>query len=261
MSDHLDINREGWNKRTLIHLESDFYDQAAFVEGKNSLKEIELGIIGDVKGKRIAHLQCHFGQDSISLAKMGAQVTAVDLSPLAIDKANELAHQMGQDVKFICSDVLADGLLAGETFDMVFVTYGAIPWLEDLKPWAELVQRLLTPGGQLVLVEFHPVVHMFDDDMQEMEYAYFRQAAITGEQNGTYADTAEDEIAYVVWNHSLSETMGALIETGLSIKHFGEYPYSPWPCFPGMTEISPGRHVIERFGDKLPLCFSIVAEK
>ncbi|NNC84139.1 MAG: class I SAM-dependent methyltransferase [Flavobacteriales bacterium] len=258
--DHLDINREGWNRRTAIHIDSDFYDMPSFLAGKTSLKEIELPLLGDLEGKTVLHLQCHFGQDSISLAKMGAQVTAVDLSPDAIAQAEVLAEQMGVHVEFICSDVLAQSLLDGRQFDMVFASYGTIPWLPDLKPWARLIHQRLKVSGRLVFVEFHPVLDLFDDDMEKMVYSYFNVSPIQS-QISSYAQKDSEDIPYVVWNHPFGEILSALLEQGLRIAHFQEYDFSPYPCFRGMIPAGEGRYVIERFGHNLPYCFSIVAEK
>ena len=60
-----------------MHLKSDFYDVEGFLKGESSLNDIELGLLGDIKGKSILHLQCHFGQDTISLGRLGANVTGV----------------------------------------------------------------------------------------------------------------------------------------------------------------------------------------
>ena len=260
MKDYLEVNRESWDKRTKIHVDSEFYSHQDFLAGKSSLKEIELGLMGDVKGLKILHLQCHFGQDSISLARLGAQVTAVDLSPAAIELAQKTAADLGLDVEFICSDVLAADLLKGRKFDMVFASYGTICWLPDLNPWAKLIKDKLNSGGKFMLVDFHPVLDMYDDEMQVLEYSYFNVAPVTGATSGSYAEKSEVQIPYIVWNHPTSEVLSALLDAGLRITHFEEYPYSPYPCFTGSVSIGESRYVIERFGNKMPLCFSLIVE-
>lgn len=130
--DYLDINREGWNARTELHFNSEFYDNKSFLEGRNSLNSIEMDLLGDVSGKKILHLQCHFGQDTISLSRMGAKCTGVDLSDKAIEKARELAAETGEDVHFICSDVYGLDKVLDEYFDIVFTSYGTIGWLPDM---------------------------------------------------------------------------------------------------------------------------------
>ncbi len=257
---HLEINRAGWDKRTTLHVSSEFYDHESFLAGNTSLKEIELGLLGDIKGKKILHLQCHFGQDSLSLARMGADVTAVDLSPKAIETARQTASTLGLNVEFICSDVLAPDLLQGRTFDLIFATYGTIPWLPDLKSWAQLISSKLNIGGQLLMVEFHPVLNMYDDEMKELQYSYFNEAPITSESS-SYAEKESEGIPYMVWNHPFSEILQVLLNQGLSLTHFNEYAFSPYPCFNGMIPHAEDRYIIERFGDKMPLCFSLMVRK
>src|SRR5689334_11832748 len=134
---YLEINRQAWNARTEYHVHSAFYDMPGFLSGKTSLKEIETALLGEVSGISILHLQCHFGQDSISLSRMGAEVTGVDLSDLSIAKARELAETLGTQTKFICCDLYSLPEHLDQQFDMVFTTYGTIGWLPDLKRWAE----------------------------------------------------------------------------------------------------------------------------
>ena len=144
---YLKINQKAWNDKTLVHLTSDFYDQTTFLEGKNSLKKPELDVLGDVRGKRILHLQCHFGQDTLSLARMGAIVTGLDFSNVAIENAVKINDQLGLNASFVCADVyqLPDDLIG--QFDIVFTSYGTIGWLPELASWAETIKKALAPGG------------------------------------------------------------------------------------------------------------------
>ena len=170
---YIEINRQSWNSRLESHLRSDFYDVAGFLNGKSSLNSFELELLGDVTGKSILHLQCHFGQDTLSLARMGAKVTGVDLSDKAIAEANRLAQQMHLDATFICCDIYDLLNHLDHQFDIVFTSYGTIGWLPDLSKWANIVSRFLKPGGNFVFVEFHPVVWMFDDEFDKIGYNYF----------------------------------------------------------------------------------------
>src|SRR5690606_5040157 len=162
--DYLAINKKSWNQRVQTHLDSEFYELPAFLKGKSSLNQIELDLLKDIKGKSILHLQCHFGQDSISLARMGAKVTAVDFSDKAIDAAKELCTKLGVDVNFLCSDIYELPHILDGQFDIVFTSYGTIGWLPDLQKWAKVVSHYLKNKGEFIFVEFHPVVWMFDDD-------------------------------------------------------------------------------------------------
>src|SRR5687767_3921500 len=129
---YIEINRALWNERTRHHVSSAFYDMEGFMAGNTSLKEIELPLLGDVKGKSVLHLQCHFGQDSLSLSRMGAKVTGIDLSEAAIEKAREINKDLGLDAEFIVSDVYETPSKLNKQFDIVFTTYGTIGWLPDM---------------------------------------------------------------------------------------------------------------------------------
>ena len=261
MKDYLSINKASWNQRTLSHIASPWYEIDDFLAGQTSLKPIELALLGDVTGQSIVHLQCHFGMDTISLARMGADVTGLDLSDEAIRQAKVLADKTGIAAQFVCGDVYQAPELLGQQYDVVFTTYGTIGWLPDINRWAEVVSTLLKPGGQLVFVEFHPVVWMFDNDFKEITYSYFQREAIEETEEGTYA--AEDGQTYqsVSWNHGLAEVVGALLRQGLTISHFEEYPYSPYNCFAHTEAYEPGKFRIQHLADKIPMVYSIVASK
>src|SRR5437868_117554 len=138
-NNYLNINRESWNKRTEVHVGSEFYDLEGFLNGNTSLNSIELGLLGNIKGKSILHLQCHFGQDTISLARLGADVTGVDLSDRSIEKAVEIAAQTNSGATFICCDIYDLPRHLDKKFDIVFTSYGTIIWLPDLDKWAKLI--------------------------------------------------------------------------------------------------------------------------
>lgn len=259
---YLDINKQAWNKRTTVHVDSDFYNQKGFLAGKNSLNSIELDLLGDVSGKRILHLQCHFGQDSMSLSRMGAKVTGVDLSDVAIDLAKKTASQLGLDTEFICSDIYDLPNNLQDEFDIVFTSYGTIGWLPDVNKWAGVVKHFLKKGGKFVFAEFHPVVWMFDDDFKIVEYNYFNTEAIVENSEGTYTDpNSEIEYESVGWNHDLGEVLSALLTNDIEIKSFIEYNYSPYPCFRDTEEFEKGKFRIKHLANKIPMVYSILGEK
>lgn len=261
-SNYLEINRESWNNKTEIHLKSEFYDLDNFIKGQTSLNRIELDLLGDVTGKSILHLQCHFGQDSISLSKLGAAVTGVDLSDKAIESAKQIATATNTTATFICCDIYDLPNYLDQQFDIIFTSYGTIGWLPDLDKWAKIVSRFLKPNGQFVFVEFHPVVWMFDDNFENIKYNYFNSGAIVESESGTYADkTAEISQEYVMWNHSLSEVMSSLIKNGLEIKTFQEYDYSPYNCFNKTIEFEPKKYRISTLDNKIPMVYALVAKK
>jgi 2-polyprenyl-3-methyl-5-hydroxy-6-metoxy-1,4-benzoquinol methylase len=262
MKNYQSTNRDAWNKRVSAHLASDFYDVESWKSGKTSLNEIELALLGDVSGKSILHLQCHFGQDSLSLARIGAKVVGVDLSDEAIKTAQQLNQELGLDAQFVVSDILELIGKIGQKFDMVFTSYGTIGWLPDLNKWAETIAHYLKPNGKLIFAEFHPIVWMFDDDFERVSYCYFNDAAIVETTSGTYADTeAPIEKTEISWNHGLGEVFQALKKNGLQVEDFKEYDYSPYNCFSGMKKLDEQRFIIKKHGNKLPMVYSLTAIK
>lgn len=260
--DYLTINREAWNARTGVHLTSDFYDVAGFIKGATSLNSIELDLLGDVKGKTILHLQCHFGQDSISLQRLGARVTGVDLSDKSIESARKLAEETNADARFICCDIYDLPNHLDEQFDMVYTSYGTIGWLPDLDKWASVVSQFLKPQGKFVFVEFHPVVWMFDDNFDKIGYRYFNSGAIIETESGTYTDrNAGIRFEYISWNHGLSEVFNSLIKAGLVINSMDEFDYSPYNCFRETVEFEPKKYRIKHLDNKIPMVYAITANK
>jgi len=262
MENYLEINKNSWNNRLESHLTSDFYDMPAFLSGKSSLHDIELDLLGDIKGKKILHLQCHFGQDTISLARMGAEVVGIDLSDESITKAKELAITTKSSARFVCSSVYDLPENLDEEFDIVFATYGTIPWLPDLDKWGNVIQHFLKPGGQFIFVEFHPVVWMFDDDFETIGYNYSNSGAIVESESGTYADRDADiALQYVCWNHGISEVLNSLIAHNIRIDSLDEFDYSPYNCFSHTVEFEPSKFRIKHLGNRIPMVYSVVGTK
>jgi len=258
---YIEINKESWNNRTDVHIKSDFYDLDGFIDGKSSLNSIELELLGDVSGKSILHLQCHFGQDTLSLNRMGAKVTGMDLSDKAIKIAKELAEKFNADAEFICCDLYDLPNHLSKTFDIVFTSYGTIGWLPDLDKWAAVVSKFLKPEGKFVFAEFHPVVWMFDDAFEKIEYNYFKSDAIETLE-GSYTESTTDlKQQFITWNHSLSEVLSSLLKQGLQINSFNEYDYSPYNCFEKTIEFEPNKFRIEHLGNNIPIVYSLTATK
>lgn len=258
--DHLEMNRAAWNTKTAVHVASAFYDMPGFLAGNTSLKKLELGLLGEVGGTKILHLQCHFGQDTLSLARLGAEVTGVDFSDAAIAKARALTSELGLPARFIECDVYALASQLDEQFDIVFTSYGAIGWLPDLGPWAQIVRRFLKPGGRLVMVEFHPMVWMFDAQFKSIDYSYFNRGAIVEHATGTYADPTAP-IAYDIagWNHPVSDVLQSLLDAGLRLEQFREWDYSPYSCFEEVVEDAPGEFRIKHLKGKIPMTYGVEA--
>ena len=185
---YFEANKDGWNKRTGVHKNSSFYDVSSFKAGKSSLTPIELEEVGNVKGKSLLHLQCHFGMDTLSWAREGAQVTGIDISNEAIDYAKELSKELNIPAQFICCNIYDLATHLKKKFDIVFTSYGVIGWLPDLDKWASIINHFLKPGGTFYIIEFHPVVWMMDEDFKYIKYAYHNSETIVEKQSGTYAD-------------------------------------------------------------------------
>jgi len=257
---YIDINRHSWNNRTETHLQSEFYDVKGFLKGKSSLHEIELGLLGDLHGKSLLHLQCHFGLDTISLGRLGAQVTGVDLSDKSIEAARSLAQRTGIEAEFICCNIYDLPDMLSRTFDIIYTSYGVIGWLPDLDRWAQIIAHFMKPGGHLVFVEFHPLLSMFDDDFTHIANSYFNTGPMVETETGTYTNRdAGISQEFVWWNHSLGEVFTSLLNNGLTILSFKEYDYSPYNCFNGMIEAAPGKFRIRHLGSKLPMVYALQA--
>ena len=262
MNDYLSKNRAAWNKKTEVHFGSEFYDMKGFLDGKTSLKKIELDLLGDIQSKTVLHLQCHFGQDTLSLARMGAIVTGVDLSDKAIEKAIEIAREINVPAAFICCNIYDLPNHLHQKFDIVFTTYGTIGWLPDIEEWAKVVSHFIKPGGKFIFAEFHPVVWMFDNDFTKIEYDYFQSSPIIETEEGTYADvSASIQPETISWNHGMAEVIHALLKNGLELQSLDEYDYSPYNCFKGMVEYEPGKFRIKHLEKRIPMVYSLSAMK
>ncbi|MGV9013013.1 MAG: class I SAM-dependent methyltransferase [Flavobacteriales bacterium] len=260
--DSFELNRALWNARTEHHMGSEFYDVEGFLRGSNSLSEKEIELLGEVAGKDVLHLQCHFGQDTLSLARMGANVTGLDLSDVAIAEARKLAESAGLNAEFIESNVLDPLPELEGRFDIVFTSYGVLGWLPELGTWAQNISRYLKPGGKLVLVEFHPVVWMFNNAFTEVANAYFNSEVIEETDKATYADSnAEINLKSHGWNHSLAGSITALLDAGLHIRRFEELDGSPHNCFEKTVKGADGLYRIAGMEGKLPMVFALVASK
>ena len=259
---YIEANRNSWNQRARTHLHSDFYDMENWRRGKTSLQAIELGEIGDVRGKKLLHLQCHFGQDTLSWAREGAEVTGCDLSDAAIDIARSLAAETGIPAHFVCCNVYdLPAHLEGQ-FDIVFTSYGTIGWLPNLQPWAAVIAHFLRPGGFFYMADFHPVLWMLDDDMAYLKYPYHNAGVIETAQTGTYADrNAPIQYTEYGWNHGLSEILNSLLEQGLQLEFLNEYPFSPFDCFAKTVRGEDGNYRIQGLENILPMVFSLKARK
>jgi SAM-dependent methyltransferase len=262
-----DANRKLWDARVPAHARSDFYDLDSFKAGAPALKPLELEELGDVDGKSLLHLQCHFGQDTLDWARRGARVTGIDFSSQAIDRAKSLAQEINLPATFVESDIdsLPDNLSG--SFDIVFTSYGVVMWLPDIRRWAEVVAHFLKPGGTFYIVEFHPVSWIFDEESEtlKVKYPYFNSGEpLALPSTGSYADPGGSSGTFTEysWCHSLADIVTALIDAGLHLAYVHEFPYTSYPQFPQLMDRQPDGTFRLKNGDgSVPLMFSIQATK
>ncbi|MCZ8514962.1 class I SAM-dependent methyltransferase [Paenibacillus filicis] len=266
MTNYRDMNRLNWNDRTAVHAKSKFYNIDAFMAGENSQSGLEEAELGDVAGRTMLHLQCHFGKDSLSWARLGAHVTGVDFSEEAIALAQSLNEKLGHDARFLCSDIYdAKEALQGEQFDIVYTSYGVLCWLPDLTRWAELISSSLKLGGIFYMAELHPVTFIYEavDNHLKISYPYFDNEVRSYESTTTYTgdeDKLEHPVTYQ-WQHTLGEIISALVGAGLTLEFLHEFPFTVYNMFPGlMVQDDQGRWRMKE-NDHLPLLFSVKATK
>jgi SAM-dependent methyltransferase len=264
-------NQRLWDIWTRIHAEGDFYDLAAFREGGVRIRPYELEMIGDVAGRSLLHLQCHFGIDTLSFARLGARVTGADLSPAAVELARTLAVDLGfPEARFVQSNLYQLPSNLDGTFDIVYTSRGVLGWLPDIRAWARVVAHFLAPGGTFFITEIHPVVQAFEDEgvapgELRLRYPYWEHPdPITFAVTGSYADPTADVGEGVVehgWDHGLGEIVTALVDAGLRIEALVEHPFLAWKV-DFLTEVDEGQFVLpEGSKGELPLMFSLRATK
>ncbi|MEL6287618.1 MAG: class I SAM-dependent methyltransferase [Pseudomonadota bacterium] len=256
LTEQFDANLRSWNERVAIHLkdESGIYDIEAFKAGAESFTPIEAAELGDIEGHTIAHLQCHLGIDTISLARRGANVTGLDFSPAAIAQARGFADREACDVRFVHGTVYdAPKLLAQGRFDLVFATWGTINWLPDVARWAEVVSALLKPGGELYFADIHPFMAQLESDGEQLVFDYPRR--VTGASEAMAFDDmqsyAGDGTKLVnqrtyEWIHPLGDILDALDAADLDLLQLKEHDELPWRAVP---EMIPARDKLFRLPD------------
>ncbi len=271
MKQYLSDNLANWNSRVPLHLSGDFYDIPGFLAGRTALKQIDLREMGPVDGRTLLHLQCHFGQDTLSWARRGALVTGLDFSAPAIDAARELADRAGLQAEFVCADAYdAPTALQGRTFDIVTTGVGALCWLPDIRRWAEVVARCLVPGGLLYVREGHPSLWSLDPapgaphDTGILHPYFETDTPITEVEDTTYGGGSEplDNPTSHCWNHGLGEILTALFDAGLQLEMFHEHRVSDWQALPQMVKTDDGMWALpEAQRDLVPLMYSLRARK
>lgn len=271
MKDYIDINRKRWDELVDIHYQSKYYDVERFKQGGLSLKDLEVNELGDVTGKNLLHLQCHFGQDTLSWARLGATVTGVDFSGQAIEKAKQLSTEIGLSKKatFLQSDIyeLKNTPLKPHSFDIIFTSHGTIYWLPDLEKWAELIAYYLKPSGFFYIMDAHPAASIFDDERQDevlqVRYSYFhKNKPFMFEVDSSYAADVSIKITNKKeygWHHDFAYMINSIIQSGLKIDFLHEFPFCSWKKFPFLEKKEDGWWHAPETIPIIPLMFSLKA--
>jgi SAM-dependent methyltransferase len=267
MQDYMNGNRALWNEMTPIHARSVFYDVDGFKRGRITLGNLEREEVGDVTGKSLLHLQCHFGMDTMSWARLGASVTGVDFSDEAIPLARSLSQELGINARFIQSNIydLPDTL--NEQFDIVFTSQGALGWLPDISGWGQIVARYLKPGGMFYIAEGHPFMLILDNNTNTEDYRvdlpYFQGAEpLRFEGDKDYADQdAKLTHPSFEWIHSLGSIVTALTSAGLHIEFLHEFPFCAWQALPFLEKDADGWWRAPEGMISIPMTFSLRATK
>jgi 2-polyprenyl-3-methyl-5-hydroxy-6-metoxy-1,4-benzoquinol methylase len=228
-------NLAWWQEAASLHAGSEFYDLEGLRSGRDVMRPHEVVEIGEVSGRDLVHLQCHIGTDTLSWARRGARTVGLDFSSKAIEVAGGLAAACGVDIEFVRADVYdAPEALGHRRFDIVYTGIGALNWLADLPGWAQVVERLLRPGGSLYLSEIHPLVLGLSEDGRTLAGDILHAGnQMNTTPGGTYAVPDAEMVNRVTFEriHGLGEVLTAVLDAGLSVEHFGEQHYTnaPWP--------------------------------
>ena len=269
IAEQVAANRANWDARAVVHAASSFYDIERYVNDPLAISKVvdwDRGFFGDVAGLDLLHIQCHIGTDSISLARLGANVTALDFSPRSLDIARDLATRTGTSIDFVCADALQASRVLGRQFDLVYASVGVLCWIPSIQDWAAAAAACVRPGGRLYLRDGHPIKDTFDyqrdDNLVVCVGDYFGEAGPYRDDAG-YTYTGDDVLLAAPvnfqWAHPLGSVVTALADNGLRIDRVDEFDWLDWQAFPWMVRGSDGRWRLPAGHPHLPLAFSIMA--
>ncbi|WP_375432542.1 class I SAM-dependent methyltransferase [uncultured Friedmanniella sp.] len=271
MTDHREVNRANWDERAPAHAASADYALQRFVDDPEHLSGVvsfDRPRLGDLTGLRGLHLQCHIGTDTLSLARLGAQMSGLDFSGPALAAARSLAERAGASITYYQAEVDDALAVAGAAaYDFVFTGIGALCWLPDVRRWAQTVAGLLVPGGRLFLREAHPVLwalaEQTGDGRLVVDLPYFEQPEpMRWDSDVTYVGTdvrLEHTVSYE-WNHGLGEIVTALLDVGFTLTTLVEHDSLPWEALPGlMTVDERGEFRLIDRPERLPCSYTLHA--
>lgn len=270
-SELLAANRANWNARAIVHATSEFYDVQRYIDGRTTISDVvdwDRRALGDVTGLDILHLQCHIGTDTISWARLGAQVTGLDFSEQSLRIARDLAARTGTHARFVCADVCTADQVLLQEFDLVYASVGVLCWIPSFDDWARAASACVRPGGRLYLRDGHAIHDTIDYRRTDGQVVcvgdYFGgNAPYKSESDYTYTgdDVRLDAPLNFEWTHPISKIITALIANGLRIDRFDEMDWLDSQALPWMVKDPDGHWRLPEGGPRLPLSFSIVATK
>ncbi|HLF77391.1 MAG TPA: class I SAM-dependent methyltransferase [Dehalococcoidia bacterium] len=269
MNDYIETNRAHWDEVVRLHAASEFYDVPSFKAGRSTLLAVERTEVGDVRGKTLLHLQCHFGMDTLSWAREGAIVTGVDFSPAAISTARALASELGIEARFVESNIYDLPKVLAGSFDIVFASYGVVCWLPDFPAWARIAASYVKPGGFFYLIDGHPLFAAIDDDAKTEGLRLLYPYLTTGvpqpypEVDGSYAamDAKLEHRETTDFTHDLGEVVTSLIQCGLQLEFLREWPLCAWQALPKMTRSDDDYWRLPESEPAVPFMYSLRARK
>jgi SAM-dependent methyltransferase len=268
MSDAERADQSNWNRLAPLHAQSAFYDVASFKAGRSTLQRLEREELGDVAGRSMLHLQCHFGMDTLSWARLGARVTGVDYAESAIELARKLGCEAGLEAQFVCASIYDLPERLTGTFDIVFTSYGVLCWLPDLPAWGRVIAHFLKPGGIFYIADGHPFAGVFYNEPDaaglQVAYPYFhREEPEAYPCDGSYATDPGVEVKHISyeWCHTLGDVVNALLDAGLRLQFLHEFPFGFYKAFPFMVRSEDGKWRLPEHQESLPLIFSLKATK
>ena len=268
MDEYLALNRAMWDERAPAHAASPDYGVERYVADPTHLSDVvsfDRPRLGDLTGLRGAHLQCHIGTDTLSLARLGATMTGLDFSTASIEQARAWRRRRdGRSTTTWPTCTTRSQVLGAEAYDVVYTGIGVLCWLPDVARWAQVVADLLKPGGRFFIREGHPVLWATDLDRLDgslvIDFPYFERTEPTiWDEPGTYVST-ETEFAHTrsaEWNHGIGEILSAVLASGLTITGFEEHRSVPWQAMPDMVAGEDGEFRLPERPDRMPLTYTL----
>jgi SAM-dependent methyltransferase len=272
-NDYLALNRAMWDDRAAAHAASPDYDVDRLRLDPTAISHVvgfDLPRLGDLTGQRVVHLQCHIGTDTISLHRLGADVTGLDLSPASLEQARALAAESGSTIDFVEADVYdAAEVLDTGSFDLVYTGIGAIIWLPSIDRWAATVAALLKPGGRLLIRECHPMLGTLEnvDGTAQLRYPYFEQAEpliFDGTETYVRTDAELAPLPSAEWTHGLAEVITALQRHGMAFESLTEHDSVPWRALEELMAPHPdhaGEYRLAEHPERLAASYTLTATR